>query len=240
MTSRIHDTARGFAVAAQAYGRGRPSYPDAAIGALCRGLGLTAGDHVADLGAGTGALTRLLLEHGMQVTAVEPVSEMLAALATTSGVSCVDGTAESTGLAPASVCAAVAGQAWHWFDGPAVLAEAAGIIADDGGLGTVRNEMDLSVPWVAAVRRIRHVGEPADYPSYDRRRMLSEIDAAPGWAEPTIRSFPYAHETTHAGVVDRILSTSYIAALPTADQHRIAAQVREVIADLPAGIAFPI
>lgn len=239
MSRRIHDTARGFAEAAPAYARGRPSYPDAAIAALSRGLGLTAGDRVADLGAGTGALTRLLVQRGMQVTAVEPVAAMRAALTGTAGVLPVDATAESTGLPAAGVCAAVAGQAWHWFQGPAVLTEAARITAADGGLGTVRNEMDLSVPWVAALRQIRQVAEPAGYPSYDRRTLLADIEAAPGWGEPVIRSFPYVHETTHAGVVDRILSTSYIAALPSGDRERIAARVHAVIADLRTDIAFP-
>jgi tRNA A58 N-methylase Trm61 len=48
----------GFARAAAAYERGRPSYPAAAVGWIASRLGLGPGKLVVDLGAGTGKLTR--------------------------------------------------------------------------------------------------------------------------------------------------------------------------------------
>lgn len=239
MGERIHQVAHGFAGAADAYGRGRPSYPAAAVDQLCRGLGIQDGAAVADLGAGTGALTRLLADRGIVVTAVEPVAEMRAALDGIHGVSPVDGTAEHTGLPAGSMRAAVAGQAWQWFHGPAALAEAARVLVPDGGLGTIRNEMDRSVPWVAAVRGIRAFAQPAGYPAYDRRRLLAEIDAASGWDEPVIRSFPYLFPTSREGVADRVLSTSYVAALPAVERDRVREQVLDVLTDQPDRLDFP-
>jgi precorrin-6B methylase 2 len=67
--------------AAGRYGSGRPSYPAEAVDVLCEGLGLTGEATVADVGAGTGKLARLLAGRGLRVSAVEPVAGMRAALA---------------------------------------------------------------------------------------------------------------------------------------------------------------
>jgi SAM-dependent methyltransferase len=75
---------------------------------------------VADVGSGTGIFTRLLLERGHTVFAVEPNEPMrLAAEAALAGerrFRSVDGRAEATTLADASVDLVTAAQAFHWFD----------------------------------------------------------------------------------------------------------------------------
>ena len=79
----VHAAARdGFAAEADAYSRGRPDYPAALLGWLGDKLGLAPGKAVLDLGAGTGKFTRMLLQTGAAVTAVEPVDAMRAKLAT--------------------------------------------------------------------------------------------------------------------------------------------------------------
>ena len=65
--------ARGFQAGAAAYEIARPGYPDEAVATLATQLGITAGTTVCDLAAGTGKLTRRLVELGATVTAVEPV-----------------------------------------------------------------------------------------------------------------------------------------------------------------------
>jgi SAM-dependent methyltransferase len=76
--------AQGFARPARAYERGRPGYPPEAIALLASRL--PSGAEMLDLAAGTGALSRPLLEAGFEVTAVEPVAEMRAALPATARV----------------------------------------------------------------------------------------------------------------------------------------------------------
>jgi hypothetical protein len=49
--------ATGFANAADAYERGRPGYPDAAVAELLAAFGVRPGGAVLDLAAGTGKLT---------------------------------------------------------------------------------------------------------------------------------------------------------------------------------------
>src|SRR5690349_17777512 len=121
----VHDTARrGFASAAEVYEQSRPGYPEEAIQWLATELGLGPGRTVVDLAAGTGKLTRLLTSTGASVIAIEPVDEMREALErTTPQADARPGTAERTGLPDASADAVTVAQAFHWFDGPAALAE---------------------------------------------------------------------------------------------------------------------
>src|SRR5579883_857084 len=100
----------------------RPSYPPAVLDLLNQECGLTPAWIVADVGSGPGNLTRLFLDNGNPVFGVEPNREMREAgerlLHSYPRFVSVAGTAEVTTLADASVDLVVAGQAFHWFDGP--------------------------------------------------------------------------------------------------------------------------
>jgi SAM-dependent methyltransferase len=80
--SDVHPAAtKGYSRGASTYVRGRPDFPPAALDWLHRDPGLQPGRSVVDLGAGTGKFTRLPVETGATVAAVEPVTAMLERLA---------------------------------------------------------------------------------------------------------------------------------------------------------------
>jgi ubiquinone/menaquinone biosynthesis C-methylase UbiE len=119
----VHEAAaRGFARSADAYDRARPDYPAPAIAWLRERLDLHPGRTVVDLAAGTGKLTRPLAATGATVVAIEPVAEMRARIGP-AAERALDGTAEAMPLPDGSADAVTVGQAFHWFDGPAALAE---------------------------------------------------------------------------------------------------------------------
>ncbi|GAA1137391.1 class I SAM-dependent methyltransferase [Nesterenkonia lutea] len=139
-------------------------------------------DVVADLGAGTGILTRALLAQGAMVHAVEPSLAMTEVLAAQSADQDLElesvqdrlqvhrTTAESTGLGEASCDVVVAAQAWHWFDDALVQAEVRRILRPGGTLAVVANYLDTSVPWVHRLTRIMRAGDvyrPGWTPSVD-------------------------------------------------------------------------
>jgi predicted RNA methylase len=68
----LHPLAERFAGVAGAYERGRPEYAPAVVGAIAAELRIPPGARVLDLAAGTGKLTRALLNAGLDVVAVEP------------------------------------------------------------------------------------------------------------------------------------------------------------------------
>src|SRR5271170_8177951 len=109
-------TAR-FSDRVENYVRYRPGYPPEVLDLLRAECGLKPSHIVADIASGTGVFTRLLLENGNSVFAVEPNPEMremgLQQLESYKGMVSVAGTAEETTLASASIDFVTAAQAAH-------------------------------------------------------------------------------------------------------------------------------
>jgi SAM-dependent methyltransferase len=132
-----------FGSAAGLYDRYRPGPSAEAVGWILGGRPGT----VVDLGAGTGALSRVLVDRADRVIAVEPDERMRAVFAdVVPGVEVVAGQAESIPLGDASVDAVVASSSWHWVDPPAALAEVARVLRPGGVLGAVWTGADPSGP----------------------------------------------------------------------------------------------
>nr|WP_296764750.1 class I SAM-dependent methyltransferase [Rhodococcus sp. (in: high G+C Gram-positive bacteria)] len=151
MVSR-HNGSTSFGTVADLYEAGRPEYPDAAVRWL---VSLGPDATVADVGAGTGKLTRGLVSAGWKVVAIDPDSAMLTTLRTAvPGVTTHVGTAESLPLDDASVDAVVLGQAWHWVDPVDGSREIGRVLRPGGSLGLIWNVRDDSVPWVRELNSI--------------------------------------------------------------------------------------
>ncbi|HEX7349289.1 MAG TPA: class I SAM-dependent methyltransferase [Rhodanobacteraceae bacterium] len=118
------------------YVRYRPDYPRALPLWLRDTLGIAPGAHVADVGAGTGISSHMLLAAGYDVTAVEPNAPMRdAANAWLGGhphFRAIDGRADATGLPDASIELVTVAQAFHWFEPVAARHEFARILHPQG------------------------------------------------------------------------------------------------------------
>src|SRR3954464_11988696 len=116
---KIESTER-FSSRVETYVRYRPSYPRGVLAVLKEECGLTPQMNVADVASGTGIFTRLLLENGNRVFAVEPNAEMRAASAhlqeSFPRLALIVGTAEATTLPAASVDFITVAQAAHWLE----------------------------------------------------------------------------------------------------------------------------
>jgi ubiquinone/menaquinone biosynthesis C-methylase UbiE len=148
MDIRLDPTQR-FSGRASSYARARPGYPQELFDHLFAVRALYKGCTVADLGAGTGIFSELLLRHGMTVYAIEPNQEMRAVaearLAGVDGFKIVVGSAEQTTLAEQSVDAITAAQAFHWFDIEPTRREAARILRPGGQVIMVWNNRDKEI-----------------------------------------------------------------------------------------------
>ena len=145
----VNSTER-FTGKAQAYDQSRPDYPAQALDCIAAQCGLAPGSVVADIGAGTGKLTRMLLARGCQVIAVEPGGDMRETLREQLGdhpaLRIVAAPAEDTGLTGHSIDALTVAQAFHWFDQAACRAEFARILKPGGKTALLWNNRDKDLP----------------------------------------------------------------------------------------------
>ena len=205
MASR-EEMSLSFGAAAGTYEAGRPEYPSEAVAWMLEPV--RGGDHaprVADVGAGTGKLTRVVAALSAEVVAIEPDAEMLAVLHdAVPGVPTFSGTAEALPLPDASVDAVVLGQAWHWVDPVDGSREIGRVLRSGGVLGLVWNIRDDSVPWVTRMTQIMH-------------RSNSEVmldEGGPTVAAPfgalDAREWRWTHPMTRAMLHDMASSRSYL------------------------------
>jgi SAM-dependent methyltransferase len=236
---RVHPAARGFDSAADVYERSRPGYPDDAVAWLAAQLGLRPGRTALDLAAGTGKLSRALAGAGARVIAVDPSEPMLAKLRLAlPDAETLSGTAESVPLPDASADAVAVAQAFHWFRHAEALAEIHRVLRPGGRLAIVWNRRVLTHPVHAFIDTVvrRYEGDVPRHRGFDVRAVMAASELFQPVAECEL---PNDQRLEPGGLVERVASTSFIAALPDDERTRALAEVEEYEATLPRPVVLP-
>jgi ubiquinone/menaquinone biosynthesis C-methylase UbiE len=205
-----------FTERAANYAAYRPKYPAAVVEFMRAELGLGASSVVADIGAGTGIWTEMLLHEGgcHTVFAVEPNEAMRAVAESSLGglpnFRSVNATAEATTLAAASLDFVTAAQAFHWFDAPAARVEFARILKPGGWVLLLWNMRRIeTTPFLRELERIlRAYGTDyervaADNPGHE---LMAEFFPR-GYGT---RSFAHEQILDYEALRGRWLSASYV------------------------------
>jgi SAM-dependent methyltransferase len=131
------------------YVKYRPSYPEAILNLLEKEIDFDQQKDVADIGSGTGKLSKLFLNNENLVYGVEPNDEMREAgekiLKDYINFISINATAEFTALADKCVDLIVSGQAFHWFDSDKAKTEFQRIIRPGGFVVLMWNKRDTDV-----------------------------------------------------------------------------------------------
>ncbi|SDO79107.1 Methyltransferase domain-containing protein [Nakamurella panacisegetis] len=215
--------ARVFGTFAADYDRWRPSYPEEAV----RWLVPDNARLVADVGAGTGKLTGVLVRLGVEVVAVEPDPDMLDVLrANHPHVQLANAPAEALPLADGGVDAVLVGQAWHWFDHQRAVAEVRRVLRPGGWLGIIGNEAGPREPWLDELAALH-----PDVVGTDD----ATDDGANPWAEQGLagvpfaaRLFPWQHMMTPAALKSLLATHSVFAVMPEAEREARLGQMAAV------------
>jgi SAM-dependent methyltransferase len=225
--------AEGFARSAEAYERGRPRYPPEAVELLVSQL--PPGATVLDLAAGTGILTRPLLDAGLAVVAVEPVAEMRAVLP--GSVRALEGTAEAIPLGSGEMQAVVVGQAFHWFDGDAALAEIHRVMRPDGLLALFFNRRVDEDP---VNRALDSLLEPyrGDVPTHRGDDWRAAFERTSLFALLAERDFPNEQRLDADGMAARVGSISFVAALDAPERERVVERARAIAGEGTVNVPY--
>jgi len=200
-----------------------------ALRVLEKECGLTADKVVADVASGTGLWTRILLENGNRVFAVEPNAEMRQAgeriLAGFSKFASVDGTAEATTLPDATADFVTAAQAAHWFHRKNSRREFLRILRPDGWLVLLWNErLTDSTPFLREYEQLL-LTYGTDYQEIRHEKTTDEVNEFFDPAPFQQRIFAVRQEFDYTGIEGRLLSSSYA---PGPEHPKHAPMLREL------------
>src|SRR5208282_4518702 len=146
MTRLSESTARRYGKVfdemAAEYDRHRPTYPDELVDQACRVAGIGSGDHVLEVGCGSGQLTRGLVARGLHVTALEPGKSLIALarqnLEGAGEVEFVNDQFEVALLPREQFQAVFSASAFHWVDAKVSWQKAADVLVTGGTLALVQ------------------------------------------------------------------------------------------------------
>ncbi len=196
------------------YVRYRPGYPAELLPLLQKWCGLRPEHAIADIGSGTGLLSKLFLDFGNRVYGVEPNAEMRSAgeelLRTYKNFTSIAGSAEATTLLSDSVDFVTAGQAFHWFQLPAAREEFHRILKAQGIAVIIWNERLLDeTPFLRDYEALL-LRFGTDYSkvseSYPRPEQMLEFFSP---NEFTSHALPNFQEFDFEGLSGRLRSSSY-------------------------------
>jgi SAM-dependent methyltransferase len=235
-----------FGEAATQYEKFRPGPPVEAVDWMLQ----SRPGSVVDLGAGTGAMTKLLLERADHVIAVEPDERMLEMLALNlPHVTAVTGRGEAIPLPDASVDAVLASSSWHWMDPEQTLREVARVLAPGGVLGAVWSGPDPEGPFVAQAQALLSQRADGESTAAAPAEGAGEVGLASAVIDPDLpppvlnipADSPFAQPEHHVITWDVALNAdeligllgtfSWIITMSEAQRSRVFAEARRLLKD---------
>lgn len=224
----ILDSTARFSSRVANYVRYRPGYPPEVLQTLKNECGLTSASVIADVGSGTGLLSKLFLENQNRVYGVEPNKDMREAGETVlkefGRFVSIAGTAEATTLPGHSVDFVTAGQAAHWFDAVRARREFVRILKPGGRVVLVWNDRSTdATPLLQEYDQLLH-SYCAEYGEV-LRQTGNQMEAFFAPVPVSAKRFPSRQEFDYPGLEGRLLSSSYA---PLADHPGHASMLKDL------------
>ncbi len=247
MSNIIHPSAQhGFSLGAELYQQARPNYPDDIVQWLEQEIQLNHHSKVIDLGAGTGKFIPYLQQVTQNICAVEPIIEMLEQLKQKfPDIHTLKTDSKHLPLASESIDAVLCAQSFHWFANLESLQQIHQVLKPQGHLGLIWNQRDISFDWVQAISDLITPFE-GDTPRFYRGTWQQVfIEQHNLFQLKNKQNFKFKHVgTVETVIIQRILSTSFIAASSPQQKEMIRQELINIVhhyldKDLNDVIEFP-
>ena len=226
------DRARSFGAVAADYAAWRPGYPAEIVAFLAGGAaGHDRPRRILDLGAGTGALTGLLVAAGHDIVAADVSADMLAELSVRlPDVPTVVAGAESVPLPDGDRDVVVAAQPAHWFDPDAASREFLRLLAPGGAVGFVWNTQQATSPWTVELAGLLAEStrdQTGDAP--EGNRAIVDAFASRLDADVEVLSSSWVHRVPPRAVVGRAASSSRVGLMDDATRGAYLDRIRDLL-----------
>ena len=233
MTQFLHSSAqKGFSLAAELYQQARPSYPQNIESWLKNNLKLSQHSTLIDLGSGTGKFIPYLQHISSNIIAVEPIAAMLAQLkAHYPNIQTVQAFSHNLPFSAKFTDAVCCAQSFHWFANIETLTELHRILKTNGWLVLIWNQRDIQVDWVKALDDLIQPFE-GDTPRFHNNQWKKVFKNQNLFMLKHHHIFAFSHHGTVEQVVsNRLLSTSFIAAMPKQQQAEMKQKFEKILRD---------
>ena len=229
----LTDTTTRFSNRVADYIKYRPHYPVEILDLLGETCGLTPESVIADIGSGTGILTRLFLENGNPVIGIEPNTEMRAAgeayLAEFGRFTSMNGTAESSLVPTRAMDFVLAGQAFHWFDREKTRKEFRRILKPEGVAVLIWNDRRIdSTPFLREYETLLQQ-YALDYQEISHKNIQDKTVFESFFGGPFFEAtFEHIQRFDLVGLMGRLNSSSYTPPQNHAHYAPMAQRVEEI------------
>lgn len=229
-----NDSTTRFSDRVANYVKYRPGYPPEVIDYLAEQCQLRPESVIADVGAGTGIFTKLLLEKDYKVYAIEPNDPMREEadkqLKHFDRYLSMIGSANRTGLAAKSIDMIVCAQAFHWFNTVETKAEFQRILKPSGYVALIWNNRDVeadnfAVAYDALLKQL----SGSDYDKINHQNLKHD-DFARFYKDGQYKLTKFANQQifNFEQLAGRAFSSSYVPAEETEAGQSFKMQLKDV------------
>jgi len=216
----ISDPTKRFSNRVDNYVKYRPGYPPEVLAWLKDECKLTPHSVIADIGAGTGIFTKLLLDEDYKVYAVEPNEAMR---------NTVEGTAGATILAANSIDLVVCAQAFHWFNNKQTQAEFHRVLKPGGKAALIWNNRLTDAGKFLKAYDLLLRDNSIDYNKVNHQNV-NDIDFKAFFKNGVYKlvKFPNEQVFDEAGLQGRAFSSSYVPPEDTEDGQKFLVLLKQL------------
>ncbi|MEW6185963.1 MAG: class I SAM-dependent methyltransferase [Thermodesulfobacteriota bacterium] len=224
-----------FSGKADDYNASRPDYPASLFDALRNTCNLSSGSFVADIGAGTGLLTKGLLQQGFRVVAVEPNASMRKVcdrlLHRFPGYRSVDGSAEKLPIEASSVDLITAGQAFHWFEIDKARLEFNRVLRPNGQVALIWNDRVFEDPLHRALDELFAQFGGTKRAALAAHEKRGDVPKFFGTTIPIEFTWPHEQSLNQAGLESLVFSRSYMPERDSSPGREISHRLERIYKD---------